>query len=301
MAKRVWWIGLIGVLLVALISGCAAAPPPRAAGDAWSGAASEMAEPAAPEEAPKQDALRAGGAELSFVSETRMIIYTGELSLVVANTDEAQATVIALAEEAGGYVANASSYLQSGNLRRITLSLRVPAEAFNATMDALRGLAVQVTQDSIGSDDVTQEYVDLESRLNALEVKSARLEELMEDAEDTEAVLAVYQELSETQIRIEETKGRMRFLERHAAMATINVYLIPDAMAQPVEIAGWRPGGTARRAIESLIGTFQFLLDAAIWLTLAVAPVVALIAIVLYLFVRVVIWVSRRLRVKASA
>jgi hypothetical protein len=148
---------------------------------------------------------------------------------------------------------------------------------------------------------VTQEYVDLSSRLSALEVKAVRLEELMEEAEDTEAVLAVYSELSETQIRIEETKGRMQYLERHAAMSTINVYLVPDAMSRPVAIAGWRPAGTARRAIESLVTTFQFLFDAAIWLTLAVAPVLVVIGLVIYVMVRVLLWLSRRFKAKASA
>jgi hypothetical protein len=296
---------LIGALLLTLASGCAASGY-KAAENSWGGTSDRAEAPAAaPQEAADyMDETGSGArsrAEMGAFNETRMIIYTGELSLVVADTDDAQARVVALAEAVGGYIASAGSYTFDGDLRRITLSLRVPAEAFNATMDALRGLALEVNQDSINSQDVTQEYVDLSSRLNALEVKAARLEELMEQAEDTEAVLAVYNELSETQIRIEETKGRMQYLERHATMSTINVYLVPDAMSRPVAIAGWRPGGTARRAIESLVTTFQFLLDAVIWLTLAVAPVVGVISLVIYLFVRVVIWATRRFRVKASA
>jgi hypothetical protein len=298
MKKRVVWSLLSGLLVLVLASGCAMGAR-ESASDSDSGSAPPpmAAEPEEPREEMKGEGSYQSVADVP--QSARMIIYTGELSLVVSNTDEAQATVVALAEEMGGYIASASSYTYAGDLRRITISLRVPADRFNATMDTLRGLALEVTQDSIGSQDVTQEYVDLTSRLNALEVKAARLEELMEEAEDTEAVLAVYAELSETQIRIEETKGRMQYLERHAAMATINVYLTPDAMSQPVEIAGWRPGGTARRAIESLVATFQFLFDAAIWLVLAVAPVLAFIGLILYAFVRVVIWLSRRMKAPA--
>ncbi len=302
MAKRVLWIGLVSALLVALVGGCAAVP--RMASESASyDAMPPMAAPEEPRESVdyQEGATARSRAELGDVIQTRMIIYTGELSLVVADTNEAQAQVMDIIEQVDGYIASANSYTYGDNLRRINLSLRVPVQAFSATMDALRGLALEVSQDAIGSEDVTQEYVDLESRLNALEVKAVRLEELMEEAEDTEAVLAVYSELSETQIRIEQTKGRMQYLERHAAMSTINVSLMPDAMSRPVAVATWRPGGTARRAVESLVTTFQFLFDAAIWLVLAVAPVVAVIGLGIYLFVRIAIWATRRMKIRTSA
>jgi hypothetical protein len=215
-----------------------------------------------------------------------MIIYTGELSLVVDDVEAAQTDAVALVEGVGGYVAAAESYAYSEGLRRISLTLRVPAEAFNATMEGLRELALEVRRDSISSQDVTQEYVDLSSRLTALEAKADRLEELMEQAEDTEAVLAVYEELSETQIQIEETKGRMRYLERRSDMATITVELTPDALSRPLEVAGWRPQGTVKRAVETLIEIFRFLIDALIWIILVVVPVLVFIGLLIYGVIR---------------
>jgi hypothetical protein len=215
-----------------------------------------------------------------------MVIYNGNLILVLTDTEVGQDAVVAIAENAGGYVSGANSYSYAGGLRRIDLTLRVPAEAFQSAMDALRALAMEITQDSISSQDVTQEYVDLESRLKALEVKEARLEELMEEAEDTEAVLAIYSELSATQIQIEETKGRMRYLERQSAMATITVSLVPDELSRPVEIAGWRPQGTAKRAVEALVGVLRFLVDALIWIIIVMVPVMGFIGLVIYGLVR---------------
>jgi hypothetical protein len=282
--------GLMLLLLAALVIGCGAMVPNRSEAPSVDWGAGV---PAAPQEAPVAE--RAEGAwdegdvafdTASTVTADRMIVYTGNLSLVVRDTDEAQRAAIAMAEGAGGFVSAANSYAYAGGLRRISLTLRVPAVAFNATMDALRDLAMEISQDSISSDDVTQEYVDLESRLKALEVKAARLETLMDQAEDTEAVLAVYRELSSTQIQIEETKGRMRYLERVSSMATITVNLVPDELSRPVEIAGWRPQGTVRRAVEALIGTFQFLADALIWIILLVVPVLLVIGLVIYGVVR---------------
>ncbi|MCJ7550234.1 MAG: DUF4349 domain-containing protein [Anaerolineae bacterium] len=298
--KRVQSIWMVVLLLAVVATGCGASQSydeAMAPVEDMEMAAEESrgAMPAAPE----PGAINANAAMADVVD--RMIIYTGELSLVVKDTDVAQAEAISLAEEAGGYVSNASSYAYDGGLRRINLTLRVPAEAFSDTMAALRDLALEVTQDSIGSEDVTQEYVDLESRLKALEVKAERLEELMDEAEDTEAVLAIYEELSETQIQIEETKGRMQYLERRSGMATITVYLTPDELSQPIEIVGWRPQGTVKRAVEALVETVQFLVEALIWIVLLVVPVLAFTALVLFVFIRILKAIFGRGRAKKRA
>lgn len=283
-------IGLVGLMLAALLVGCAGSP---ARDNDRATSPSGAAEPPA---APVEEDYWAGEAEGTDgtaplpqdgdLPDERMIVYTGDLDLVVQDSDAAQATVIAITEDAGGYIAGAESYAYNGGLRRINLSLRVPAENFNATMDALRDLALEITHDAIGSDDVTQEYVDLQSRLTALESKAARLEVLMEEAEDTEAVLAVYEELSATQIQIEEVKGRMRYLERRSTMATIDVSLTPDELSQPVEIAGWRPQGTIKRAVETLIEALQILADVVIWVVVVVVPILAVIGLIFYALVR---------------
>ncbi len=246
----------------------------------------------APVEVP-QEAPAGGGdyalSEQQIAEVARMIIYNGDLSLVVRDVEETQEAIVDLVENADGYVVSSGSYAYSEGLRRASLRVRVPAEQFSDVMGALRDLALDVEQDSISSQDVTQEYVDLESRLTALEAKADRLEELMDRAEDTEAVLAVYEELSETQVRIEETKGRMRYLERSAAMATISIELTPDEALKPVEVAGWRPQGTVRRAIEALIEIFQFLVDALIWIVLVILPVLLVIGLVIFALVKLLI------------
>jgi len=236
---------------------------------------------AKPQEMPAGDADYAVS-EQELAQASRMIIYNGDLSIVVKNVEETQEAVVALVEDADGYVVSSGSYAYGEGLRRANLRIRVPAERFNDVMGTLRDLALEIEQDSISSQDVTQEYVDLESRLTALEAKAERLEELMDQAEDTEAVLAVYEELSETQVRIEETKGRMRYLERSAAMATIDIQLIPDEALKPVQVAGWRPQGTVKRAIETLIQIFQFLADSLIWIVLVVLPVLLVIGLVIF-------------------
>lgn len=233
---------------------------------------------------------------LSSDEHDRMIIYNANISIVVGDTVQSQEEIAEMVNRLGGYLSSAESYKSGDNLVSINLTVRVPAEKFNATMAELREMAREVTRESISSEDVTQEYVDLESRLTALEAKAERLEELMAEAEDTEAVLAIYRELSSTQQEIEQTKGRMRYLERSAAMATITIRLTPDELARPVEVAGWRPQGTAKRAIETVIKAFQWLFDALIWIVLVVLPIIAFVGLIIFGVIKLLGLVFRRRR-----
>lgn len=274
---------VICLTLILVVTGCGmrAEPTPQYA----EAPRDEMAEPGSWGTSGSV-AYDADAVNLQAAEPVKMIIYNAELSLVVKDSGVAQEEITAMIEGLEGYVSNSSSYTYSGGLRRITLTLRLPAEKFNEAMTALREMAMEVTQETIGTQDVTQEYVDLESRLRALEAKAARLEELMEQAEDTEAVLAVYEQLHQTQLEIEQTKGRMQYLERSAAMATITVSLTPDELSQPIEVAGWRPAGIVKSAFEALIKVIQFLIGALIWIIILVIPVSLFIGGVLFLFGR---------------
>ena len=274
--RKHWIMGLLVALLA--LTGCGA----KLAGDqAWGGAATPMA----PAMQAESSAVRSDvNTQLNDV--TPMIVYNGYLDLVVLDSSKAQEDVQRLTAEFGGYVVASESFRYQQGLLTINMTLRIPAENFHAVMSRLRELSLEVNRDSVSSENVTQEYVDLGSRLRALEAKAERLEALMEQAEDTEAVLAVYRELSATQQEIEQVKGRMQYLERSAAMATISVSLMPDALSRPVEVAGWRPQGTAKRAIEAMLGALKFLGDALIWILLFVAPVLAVMGGALFLVIK---------------
>jgi len=285
------WVGLTLVALALLVSACGASAPDR-----QESLEVFEEEGAYVEEAPAAEFYADNAAGEKAVADVpdRMIIYNGHLDLVVKDTQAAQDEIAQLVDRLEGYIFSSDSYRYQEGLLTVTISLRVPAGKFNEAMTALREMAIEVTRDSVSTEDVTQEYVDLESRLRALEVKAERLEELMDEAEDTEAVLEVYRELSATQQEIEEVKGRMQYLERSAAMATITVSLTPDELSQPIEVAGWRPQGTLKRAFQALIHAYQFLFDALIWILILGVPVLGAIALVIFLLVKLIRLVFRR-------
>ncbi len=310
MCRSKRWLSMVSMLMMLpVFAGCASKPRPMVNSEKAVEATVEVSAPAyedmssgeaypAPYEVGSPTSIPTAPAGDVYGDEEseglpRMIVYRGSLDLIVADPMETQDEITALVEGLGGYILSSESYIYRDDMRRVEMTLKVPADRFNEAMSILRKLAVDVRHDTVSTEDVTQEYVDLESRLRALEVKAERLEELMAQAEDTEAVLSVYRELSSTEQEIEQVKGRMRYLERMSAMSTISVTLTPDEAARPVELPGWSPGATVRRAVEALVGIFQFLVDTLIWVLIVIVPTLAVIGLAIFAFIRVTAWLFR--------
>jgi hypothetical protein len=232
----------------------------------------------------------AGSGNLAQVGE-QMIIRTADLALRVEDTETAVNQIRDVANSLGGYLVSTNLYRADDQLRG-TVSLRVPAESFDVALDRLKTLAIKVERENISSQDVTEEYSDLGARLRNLEATEIELLALLTDVRErtrnAEDVLAVHRELTSIRGEIEQIKGRMQYLERLTALATINVELIPEA-EQPIVEEGWQPLSTLRSALRGLVNVGQFLVDAAIYLVVLVLPVLAVIVapvIVLVLLVR---------------
>jgi hypothetical protein len=225
----------------------------------------------------EEPAAPASGAA-AYAAVERLIIRNASLSLVVPDTEEAVGEINALVDELGGFVVESNVYQYQEGLQA-SMTLRIPAESLDAALDRIRGLATEVRRENISGQDVTDEYVDLTSRLRHLEATEARLLEFLEEAEDTEAALAVYAQLREVQGEIEQVKGRTQYLEQSAALATVSLDIIPDELAQPIEVGGWRPQGTLRNAVQSLVRALQFLVDAGIVIVVLIIPILIAIAL----------------------
>ncbi len=154
----------------------------------------------------------------------RMIVRTGRMWLVADDVPVALDRIAGLAEDFDGYVVSSKRWEEDERVAG-TIAIRVPAEHFDDVVRALRGLAVEVTAEDTSSKDVTEEYVDLSAKLYNLEATEEQLLRLMEKAETVEDMLDVQRELSKTRGEIEQTKGRMQYLERTSATSLIEVYL----------------------------------------------------------------------------
>ncbi len=225
----------------------------------------------------------------------RLVIYTANLDLIVPDTEEALDQIQSLAEDLGGYVVSLNTYQYQQGVQA-SVTFRVPADSFDLALDRVREIATTVRQESVSGQDVTEEYVDLEARLRHLQAKEAQLLEFLDQAEDTEAVMQVYAELSRTQEEIERVRGRMQYLENQAALATITVDLTPDELAQPLEVGGWNLPGTVRNAVELLLNVLEFVVKALIYLLIVGLPTLLIVAAPIVGLVYLARWLIRRSR-----
>ena len=160
----------------------------------------------------------------------RMIVRTGNMTLVVTDVARAIEEIAGIADSFEGYVVSSSSYGEGDRLVG-TIAIRVLAEHFDDAIRAMRHLAVEVISESTSGKDVTEEYVDLSARLHNLEATKVQLEKLLEKTEEKVTdILEVQRELSRVTGEIEETKGRMQYLERTSSTSLIEVYLQQAAL-----------------------------------------------------------------------
>jgi hypothetical protein len=222
---------------------------------------------------------------------SRMIIKTGWLNLVVKDVLDVAKKIAKFAEENGGWVvsSNISEYekVPSGSI-----TVRVPVEKFEEAKDYFRSLAVRVTNESVQSQDVTEEYVDLQSRLRNLEAAESQLLELMKRTGKVSEILEVHRELTNVRQQIEQIKGRMQYLEQSVKMSSITVNLALSEELLPVPPAEkWRPKYVLLQSWKSVLnfwkGFSYFLIRLIVW-----AQVWVPAAIIVYFGVR--FWRKRK-------
>lgn len=298
LAGKLRWITLsLVVMLLVIASGCASASLPEAE-------ESRGFAPPAPEmPAPVEVADSSGGGIPGAPAQQpeRIVIKNANLTIVVSNPSTSLDKISRMAEEMGGFVVSANLYkdtLPSGaEVPRATITVRVPAERLNEALERIKEESEQEPlNEGINSQDVTSDYVDLQSRLKNLEATEAQLSEIMASATKTEDVLAVYNQLVQVREQIEVIKGQIKYYEESAALSAISVDLMADEAVQPLQIGGWQPMGVMKSALEALIKTLQFLVNAILVIVIYVLPVALVIYLIFILPISLVwrAWKRRR-------
>lgn len=193
----------------------------------------------------------------------RMVIKNGSLYIRVDDISQAEQQISLLAQQKGGYIVSTSTY-GGGEARGSTIVFRVPAAQFEATMSDVEGIAKEVTERSVSGEDVTEEFVDLGSRLKNLEATRERLLDLLAKANRVEDALSVNQALTDVQGEIEVIQGRMKYLQQSAALSTITANISKVVTTPIIPEDAWQPLEVARGALNGLIALGQGLVNFAI-------------------------------------
>jgi len=289
-------IGLVLVLLMLLTAACGSgASQPQDMNLTGENPAPEV--PAADEAArgagEDGGATTGGGGDLvAQLVDDREIIKTGQISIEVPDVAVAAAEVRTMTTALGGYIGSS----QAGTLdERTTLTLRVPADAFEETLSRLRELEGTLQTESTSEEDVSAIAIDLEARLKNLRASEAQYRTLLERATDIEDVLAVQTRLDGVRGEIEQYQAQLDNLNRQTDMATLTVALSPEPSPATAEVDEWNPGRTVNEALSSLLEVGQSLANGAIWFVIVWLPILLVLAIITIVALRGLLGARRRL------
>ena len=121
-------------------------------------------------------------------------------------------------------------------------------------LDELRGLGEKVTTDSVSGQDVTEEYVDLESRERNLRATEESLLRLYDRAENVEEALSIQRELTTVRGEIELVQGRIKYLDQRSAYSQITLNIQPVTSPPPPKPT-WDPGEVVERAWDASLAS----------------------------------------------
>ncbi len=235
----------------------------------------------------------------AHIAAERKIIRNAELNLETENPAEGQRRIAHIAEAHGGFVVNSDARQrededQTKPEMTATVTLRVPSDQFDQTVNEILGVGKRVRQNKITGQDVTEEYFDLEARIKAKKALEAQFMEIMKQARSVSDALEVQSQLAEVRTEIERLEGRHRYLDNQSSLSTITVTLSSPALLVSTNTTGF--GNQLKRAfgggVDIAAGITLFLIQA----VLALLPVVILIFLPLGFLVRYLVRRNRRLQ-----
>ena len=165
----------------------------------------------------------AGGADFSAVRRNAKLILNADLSLETQDFEKSAADIEKMTAEAGGYIESSGTYGDTGS-RSANYTLRVPQEKFEQFYAQL-GENMHVVSRSRSSEDVTEQYTDIETRLATLQTKHERLLSLLEKADKMEDIIALENALADCEYEIDSLTGSKRRYDDLVGFSTFYINL----------------------------------------------------------------------------
>ncbi|WP_249872428.1 DUF4349 domain-containing protein [Oceanobacillus saliphilus] len=197
--------------------------------------------------------------EGAFIQTNRKIIYTANLQIEVKNFQQTLNTIQSQVANRGGYIvdSNMQGYAENDSING-HVTVRIPQDQFREFIQVVEDGSSKVLESSISGQDVTEEFIDLESRLKSKRVVEERLLSFMEQAEKTEDLLTISADLAKVQGEMEEITGRMNYLENRTDLATVTIYMEENN----VTISGMSEGelDTWEKTKKQFLNSINFIL-----------------------------------------
>jgi hypothetical protein len=186
-----------------------------------------------------------------------------------------------LADRYGGYVVMSSSEASGEDdaMKSGVVSIRIPAGSFDNAVSDAGGLG-ELKDQVITTQDVTEEFVDLEAHIVIAEARVDALLELMDKAETVQDILTVQEYLTAAQGELEALKGRLRYLDEHTSYSTVTM-TIHEVGVEVVTAEGWGTVDSLRSALHNLVGAFNAIVRG-LGVLVPILVVLAIVGLIVY-------------------
>ena len=236
------------------------------------------------------DATKEENGGLDGYDMSRKIVYTSEISIESKKFDEDLAAVQQLVNSSGGYFESTS---QSGNAeygnRYANFTARIPSKKYADFMSSV-GEIGSVTQKNENIEDITSSYVDVQARLKSLDKKLKRLQELEDNAETVEDLLAIEDRINSVQYDIENYTAQKKLYDDKVEYCTISIYINEVATYSEV-----RKDTAWNRFAEAFSNSFAGFIAFLQWLVIAFIYVLPYALVVIVILV-IVLFATRKKR-----
>ena len=189
----------------------------------------------------------------------RKLIKNGSMTLVVDNLEQSRSKVLAMIEKHGGYCAN-EQYSSWEHSSSYNLTVRVPCDNFDGFVVELEASNGKMESKSMYINDVTSEYIDLETRLDTKRSYLKRYKELLKSAKSVQEIVSIEDKIRSLEEEIDSTVGQLKYLSNQVDYSTLHLNLRhDDANYDPHHPEHSQSVG--QRLWQSLQGGFRGLVD----------------------------------------
>lgn len=191
--------------------------------------------------------------------QDRKIVKNAQISIDVTDIDVMLEKLEVKVNSVNGYISSSSLYKQNDNKKRCRAAIRIPAEKFSGVLDWLENTG-KVQNKNISTDDVTEQYIDLQARIDNLEAQEKRLKEILTSAKTVDGILKVEKELERVRGELESLTGKLKYLKNRLAYSKINISLQETAAASK-NISSPGIGSISQRSISAFTASANAVLS----------------------------------------
>jgi hypothetical protein len=237
-----------------------------------------------PEMAVMRDSGRTSISELSQSNIDKKIQKNANLSIEVKDIEKSLDKAKQIISTFNGEIISTSSGGMDFGQPYANIRLRVPSEKLNDAVEALKKISSKILSENIYTNDVTEEFIDIEAKLNIMKSTEKRFNDLLNEAKNVEEVIQVEKELMRIRGEIDSLEGRLGYLSQTTDTSEINLSINEEV---PITGEKWSFSESLSSALKNLSSFAKSL--ASLLINLVVFIPVIIVILIIAIIIRIII------------